>query len=83
LFFNNVSTKVIADHENEVATDNHQRKILGKLIIVVGICIFTLTLIPNNLSGRLIFVAVSAIVSLIGIVLVKSIPKDKTTVTQK
>jgi solute:Na+ symporter, SSS family len=76
-FFKNISTEVKADYENELESDNHQRKMLGKLIIVMGICILTLVLVPNPLSGRLVFVGVSAIVLLIGFGLIKAITKSE------
>jgi solute:Na+ symporter, SSS family len=77
LYFKNISTEVKADYENEVESDNHQRKMLGKLIIVMGACILTLVLIPNPLSQRLVFVGVSAIVLLIGFGLIKAITKSE------
>lgn len=72
LFFSNVSTEVKAEHKDELEVDNHQRIVLGKFMIAFAICIFSLVLIPNPLSGRLVFAAVSGIMLLIGLGLIKS-----------
>lgn len=83
LFFHNISTEVIADHEDELQVDNHQRSMLGKLMIAVGVGILLLVLLPNSLSGRIVFIGVSSIVLLVGIGLVKSVTTEDKTLNQK
>ncbi|WAA08941.1 sodium:solute symporter family transporter [Fervidibacillus albus] len=75
LFFNNISTEVVAEHEDEAEVDRYQRKVLGKLILLFGGLILLLILVPNSLSGRLLFGFLSAIIISIGFALVKSANK--------
>ena len=74
LFFSNLDEPVIAEvcAENEEC-DNGQRAILGKLILTFGAGISLLTLLPNETSGRLVFIFVGGIVMLVGFGLIKSV----------
>ena len=82
LFFNNLNTEVIADYDDEEELDNKQRMMLGRLIQAGGAGIMALLLVPNPMSGRLIFVLTGGIVLLIGTMLVRSAkPTEKKAVT--
>lgn len=66
-FFKNISTEVIAEENPENDEfDNQQRGILGKIILAFGASGLILVLVPNPLSGRLVFVAVCTIIMIVG-----------------
>lgn len=66
-FFENISTEVIAEENPENDEfDNQQRGILGKIILAFGASGLILVLVPNPLSGRLVFVAVCTIIMIVG-----------------
>ncbi|MGJ8580928.1 MAG: hypothetical protein ACSHWR_01300, partial [Psychromonas sp.] len=80
-FFSNVDTEVVVeDTPLSVTMDNKQHTMLGRLLLTACVPLLLLTLVPNPLWGRLLFVAVAAIVGLIGWLLVKSV-KDVPTAT--
>lgn len=66
LFFNNVETEVVSDENEGDDLDNQQRGMLGKLIFIMGIAVMALMIVPNPLSGRLVFIGVGGIVSIVG-----------------
>ncbi|OOB78213.1 MAG: transporter [Epulopiscium sp. Nuni2H_MBin001] len=71
LFFTNVETEVIADEDECQDSDTRQRDTLGKLLAIAGIFIILMVLLPNE-SGRLVFIAVGAIVTSVGAGLIYS-----------
>ncbi|OON92800.1 MAG: hypothetical protein ATN33_06570 [Epulopiscium sp. Nele67-Bin001] len=71
LFFTNVETEVIADEDECQDSDTRQRDTLGKLLAIAGIFITLMVLLPNE-SGRLVFIAVGAIVTSVGAGLIYS-----------
>ncbi len=77
LFFSNTSTPVVVDEEDAdvVKSDCRQRKTLGFLLVTAGVMISLMVLIPNEGASRLIFLAVGAVVLVIGMGLVLSTKK--------
>ncbi len=72
LFFKNTHTEVVTEDNADDEVDNFQRRLLGKLIFTLGACTLLLQLVPNPLSGHLIFLLVSVIIIVIGRLLVLS-----------
>jgi len=73
-FFNNVDTEVVVeDTDFSVAMDNQQHTMLGRLLLTASVPLLLLTLVPNPLWGRLLFVVVAGIIALIGFLLIKSV----------
>lgn len=70
-FFENLETPVIADDQQDVF-DRQQRNKLGAMVICMSAGIFLMSLIPNPLWGRMIFVICALIISSIGILLRRS-----------
>ncbi|MDN3702304.1 transporter [Vibrio artabrorum] len=83
-FFTNVDTEVVVeDCPESVAMDNKQNTVLGKMVLIASVFILCLTLVPNPLWGRMLFVFIAAILALIGTLLVRSERKlESTKVTQ-
>lgn len=71
-FFKRVDTPVVVD-ETEVAVDNSQRSILGKLIKVFGISALLLCFVPNSIEGRFIYVVVAVLLYGVGFGLTRAI----------
>ncbi|MGB6128794.1 MAG: sodium:solute symporter family protein [Psychrilyobacter sp.] len=65
-FFGNLNKEVISCDVESAECDGDQRTILGKLIMVFSCGILLLTLVPNPFWGRLVFVAIAAIVFTVG-----------------
>ncbi|WP_338167032.1 sodium:solute symporter family transporter [Vibrio sp. 10N] len=84
-FFTNVDTEVVVEDSLEsVAMDNKQNNVLGKMVLIASVFILCLTLVPNPLWGRMLFVIIAAILALIGTLLVKSERKlENTKVTKE
>ncbi|MDA7746601.1 hypothetical protein N8878_04635 [Psychromonas sp.] len=73
-FFSNIDTEVIVeDTAMSIKMDNKQHTMLGRLLLTAAVPLLLLTLVPNPLWGRLLFVVVAALVALIGWLLVKSV----------
>ncbi len=64
-FFVDLETPVIADSEQD-EYDSQQRNKLGSMVIIMGIGILLMTLIPNPLWGRLVFLLCSLTILVIG-----------------
>jgi hypothetical protein len=72
-FFSNVDTEVVVeDTPQSVAMDNKQNDVLGKMVLIASVFILCLTLVPNPLWGRMLFVIIASILALIGTLLVRS-----------
>jgi len=71
LFFKNLETPVIADDQQD-DFDRQQRNKLGTMVTCMGGGILVMSLIPNPLWGRLIFVACALVISSIGYLLKRS-----------
>ncbi|CAM4385229.1 sodium:solute symporter family transporter [Vibrio agarivorans] len=83
-FFSNVDTEVIVeDTPQSIAMDNRQNGVLGKMVLIASLFILTLTLVPNPMWGRMLFVIISAILALVGFILVKSKRSVETTTVTK
>ncbi|MGR5144664.1 hypothetical protein ACQKPX_23720 [Photobacterium sp. DNB23_23_1] len=52
--------------------DNKQNSVLGKMVLIASLFILSLTLVPNPMWGRMLFVIIAAILALVGTLLVKS-----------
>ena len=76
-FFKNLETPVIADDQQD-EFDRHQRNKLGTMVICMSAGILLMTLIPNPLWGRLVFVLCSLVIFTIGFLL-KRTARLKTT----
>ena len=73
-FFSNMNTPVVAKANAESEEcDNGQRAILGKLIVTFGCGITLLSLFPNEMWGRTVFILVGIIVATVGVGLIKSV----------
>lgn len=75
-FFSNVATEVVVEDTPEsIELDNKQCQVLGKMILVAAGFILLLTLVPNPLWGRMIFLFMAMIVAGIGVALLKAVKK--------
>ncbi len=75
VFFENISTPVIADEEDQgvVESDRRQRKTLGALLAAAGGMITLMCFIPGNeLMSRMVFICVGGIVLVAGLGLLKT-----------
>jgi len=70
-FFRNLETPVIADDQQD-EFDRQQRNKLGTMVICMSLGILLMTLIPNPLWGRLMFVLCALVISSIGLLLKRS-----------
>lgn len=70
-FFENLETPVIADDEQD-EFDRQQRNKLGMMVMIMGSGILLMSLIPNPMWGRLIFVMCAIVISSIGFLLRRS-----------
>ncbi|WP_087016534.1 sodium:solute symporter family transporter [Thaumasiovibrio subtropicus] len=73
--FTNWNTPLIAEGEDQDNLDTAQRSMLGNLISVAGFGIIAMALIPNDPSGRGLFVLCGTIVLCVGIMLVQAARK--------
>ncbi|WP_221076861.1 sodium:solute symporter family transporter [Agarivorans aestuarii] len=73
--FRDWNTPVHANTEEQHNLDTKQRSMLGNLISVAGFGIITMALIPNDISGRALFVLCGTIVLVAGILLVQAARK--------
>jgi Na+/proline symporter len=72
LFFGNMNTEVISCDIECAGIDCDQRTILGKLIMTFACGIALLMFVPNPLGGRMVFLAIAAIVFIVGYALNKA-----------
>jgi len=70
-FFDDLKTPVIADSEQS-DYDRQQRTKLGSMVVYMGIGVFFMTLIPNPVWGRLMFLFCALTILTIGTLLKKS-----------
>ena len=70
--FENWNTPVVADSEEQQNLDTKQRGMLGKLISVAGLGILAMALIPNEFTGRLLFILCGTMVLTVGVLLVNA-----------
>lgn len=70
-FFKDLETPVVSDDQQD-EYDSKQREKLGTMVMIMGAGMLAMTLIPNPLSGRLIFALCSAVILAIGYILKKS-----------
>ena len=70
-FFDDLETPVIADNSQD-EYDRQQRNKLGTIVMIMGGGIILMTLIPNPLWGRLMFVCCALAILLIGYLLKQS-----------
>jgi len=70
-FFQDLLTPVIADDQQD-EVDKQQRRKLGNMVMVMSFGILLMTLIPNPLWGRMIFVICALIIFTIGFLLKRS-----------
>ncbi|MEN3755058.1 hypothetical protein ABC733_27665 [Mangrovibacter sp. SLW1] len=75
-FFENLSTPLIAESVQQKKLDNKQRQMLGKLIAVAGVGVMFMALLSNPVWGRLVFILCGAIISGIGLLLVKAVDSN-------
>ncbi|PMG94635.1 sodium:solute symporter family transporter [Vibrio breoganii] len=78
--FINWNTPVVADSEDQNDLDTKQRSMLGNLICVAGFGILAMALIPNEPTGRVLFLLCGSIVLTVGIFLVSAAKKGDTKV---
>lgn len=70
--FNNWNTPLVAEGEEQANLDTKQRAMLGKLISTAGFGILALAVMPNEPTGRLMFVLCGSIVLAVGIMLINA-----------
>ncbi|MGC9404294.1 sodium:solute symporter family transporter [Vibrio genomosp. F10 str. 9ZC157] len=70
--FINWNTPVISEGEEQRDLDTKQRSMLGKLISTAGFGILAMALIPNEPTGRLLFLLCGSIVLTVGILLINA-----------
>lgn len=70
-FFENLETPFISDDQQD-DFDRQQRRKLGKMVIAMSAGILLMTLIPNPLWGRMLFVVCALIIFIIGFLLKRS-----------
>lgn len=70
--FENWNTPVVADSEEQQNLDTKQRGMLGKLISTAGLGILAMALIPNEPTGRMLFILCGTMVLTVGILLVNA-----------
>ncbi|PMH40343.1 transporter [Vibrio sp. 10N.286.49.B3] len=70
--FTNWNTPVVSEGEEQRNLDTKQRTMLGKLITTAGFGILAMALIPNDPSGRLLFLLCGSMVLSVGILLVNA-----------
>ncbi|RKF18090.1 transporter [Alginatibacterium sediminis] len=70
--FHDWNTPVVSSGEEQQNLDTKQRSLLGNLISTAGFGIITMALIPNEPSGRLLFVLCGAMVLTAGILLIQA-----------
>ncbi len=75
--FNNWNTPLIAEGEDQDNLDTAQRSMLGNLISVAGFGIIAMALIPNDPSGRGLFILCGSIVLCVGVLLVQAARKPQ------
>ncbi|MDO6764071.1 transporter [Agarivorans sp. 1_MG-2023] len=73
--FRDWNTPVHANSEEQQNLDTKQRSMLGNLISVAGFGIISMAMIPNDISGRALFVLCGTIVLVAGILLVQAARK--------
>ncbi|MDN3702380.1 sodium:solute symporter family protein [Vibrio artabrorum] len=74
-FFKDIETEVISEEDQDIY-DRMQRNKLGTLVMVMGAGLLIMTMIPNPMWGRLLFLGCAAAIFLIGFVLKKSAGVD-------
>ncbi|MDR9826214.1 transporter [Vibrio sp. FNV 38] len=68
--FKNWNTPVVSDSEEQQDLDTKQRSMLGNLICVAGFGILAMALIPNEPTGRVLFLICGSFVLTVGVLLV-------------
>ncbi|WP_220718218.1 sodium:solute symporter family transporter [Agarivorans litoreus] len=79
--FRDWNTPVHANSEEQQNLDTKQRSMLGNLISVAGFGIIAMAMIPNDISGRALFVLCGTIVLVAGILLVQAARKPNKSLT--
>ena len=80
LLFRNWNTPLVANCDEQQALDTKQRSMLGNLISAAGFGILAMALIPNDPSGRALFILCGTIVLTVGILLVQAARKPSASV---
>ena len=70
--FDNWNTPVVAESQEQQNLDTKQRSMLGKLICTAGFGILAMALIPNDITGRALFLLCGSIVLSVGVLLVNA-----------
>ncbi|MCG9629872.1 MULTISPECIES: transporter [Vibrio] len=70
--FENWNTPVVAESQEQQNLDTKQRSMLGKLICTAGFGILAMALIPNDITGRALFLLCGSIVLSVGVLLVNA-----------
>ncbi|MEL0628812.1 sodium:solute symporter family transporter [Psychromonas aquatilis] len=72
-FFSNVATPIVVEESRQsFEADRHQYKLLGKVLVATSIALLLLTLIPNEMWGRMLFVLMAGIVGFIAWLLLRA-----------
>jgi SSS family transporter len=73
--FHDWNTPVVSEGEEQQNLDTKQRSILGNLITIAGFGILAMALIPNEPSGRGLFILCGSMVLVAGILLIQAARK--------
>ncbi len=72
-FFNNVSTPIVVEETAEsLKADRQQYALLGRVLLATSVALLLLTLIPNPLWGRMLFVLMSLMIGFISWLLLRA-----------
>lgn len=79
--FHDWNTPVVSEGVEQQNLDTKQRSILGNLITIAGFGILTMALIPNEPSGRALFILCGSMVLTAGILLIQAARKPTSTIS--
>ncbi|MGV3000707.1 sodium:solute symporter family protein [Vibrio sp.] len=80
--FENWNTPVVSSGEEQHNLDTKQRSMLGRLICIAGFGVLAMALLPNEMTGRMLFLLCGSIVLVVGVLLVNASKAQHQTVSE-
>lgn len=80
--FENWNTPVVSSGEAQHDLDTKQRSMLGRLICIAGFGVLAMALLPNEMTGRMLFLLCGSIVLVVGVLLVNASKAQHQTVSE-
>ncbi|GLT15408.1 sodium:solute symporter family protein [Vibrio algivorus] len=80
--FENWNTPVVSSGEAQHDLDTKQRSMLGRLICTAGFGVLAMALLPNEMTGRMLFLLCGSIVLVVGVLLVNASKVQHQTVSE-